>query len=233
LPWKYAAGQFILIVVGVLVALSADSFREERGEQRREAAYLEDLFRDLEVTLNMVDRSIAADSQHIARSRSMLTYLRSTEDAPQDSLRQWRGVRWPGFATVTGTMRALLETGDLRLLSGEMRRSLLMYATDHQYAEREIDRAIAELMLAQRFVREREETYTRWGRLDSIAGRAFTLNGPQMRTDPQLRAAYTAALSWQQFYLHRLLDFRVVVMGLRKAIEAEGRAATAVSTDTR
>jgi hypothetical protein len=232
LPWKYAAGQFILIVVGVLVALSADSFRESWGEQRREATYLEDLFRDLEVTLTMVDRAIAADKQHIARSRSMLTYLQSTEDAPQDSLRQWRGVGWPGFATVTGTMRALLETGDLRLLSGGMRRALTAYATDLNYTEREIDRAIAELMLAQRLVREREEIYTRWGRSDSIAGRAFTLNGPQMRTDPQLRAAYAAALAWQEFYLRRLLDFRVVIMGFRKVFEAEGWAATAVSIDT-
>ena len=224
LPWKLAIGQFLLIVVGVLVALSADSLREERSERKRVEAYVTDLMRELETTLRIVDRVIVADSQHIMHTRIMLTYLRSTDEAPQDSIRSWRGVGWPGFSTVTGTMRALLETGDLRLLNGEIRRSLTAYATDLQYAEREIDKAIVELMHAQRIISEREESYTRWGRLDPIAGRPFTLDGPGMRSDAQLRAAYTTVLDWQYFYLQRLLDFRVVVLGFHSVLEKHGQS---------
>jgi hypothetical protein len=43
---------------------------------------------------------------------------------------RWRGIGWPGFATVTGTMPAVMETGDLRLLSGDLRRSLTAYSTE-------------------------------------------------------------------------------------------------------
>jgi hypothetical protein len=216
--WRDSVGQFLLIVVGVLVALTADSVRERHAERLRVDAYLHDLRSDLENTLAVVDRAIAFDSMHVDRTRQMVTYLRSADEAPVDSIRRWRGLYWAGLVVVTGTIRTLSETGDVRLLSADVRRSMATYSTDVQNAEREVALAAAELRVTSRIILEREEAYTRWGALDTINGRSYALDSRGMLTDPALRAAYTSGLNWSQYHLDRLIDLRDVAVGFGEVL---------------
>src|SRR4051812_29327028 len=130
LRWKEAAGHFALIVVGVLVALFVDALRQRQNERQREAVYIADLRTDMDSTLKSIDRSIEANRENLWRAETMLKYLQSVDDVPEDSVRGWRGLPWNSFVPVTGTMRALFETGDLRLMSPAVRRSLTSYATE-------------------------------------------------------------------------------------------------------
>jgi hypothetical protein len=222
LRWKEAAGHFIVIVVGVMVALFADAWREDRNELRREMSYIADLRSDLASTLQIVDTAIARDDRFLARTEAMHAYLQSTDRVPEDSVRGWRNVEAASFVTVSGTLRALFETGDLRLMRGEVRRSLTAYAADLQNAERELDLAAVDLMAASRLIREREEAYRlyRSSRSSAEAG-WYTLNVDQMRADPVLRAAYARGLVRTGFHRNRLLSFRSSVLGLRKVLDAE------------
>jgi len=45
--WSQAAGEAVLILSGVLVALAADAWWEERSERRQEREYLEALSSEL------------------------------------------------------------------------------------------------------------------------------------------------------------------------------------------
>jgi hypothetical protein len=219
--WKKGAGEFLLIVVGVLVALSADALRQSIGERQRAAEYLADLRTDMRTMLQIVDKSVAFDSQAVVRAEAMVDYLQSTDRVPVDSVWGWRGFAWSGFVPVTGTLRALFETGDFRLLKPEIRRSLTAYATDQQYAERQIELSAIDVAQAAHLVREREEVYRRYTgpRSDTTASRA-TVDIERMRADPQLRAAYITGLVRLHVHLQRLRDFRVSVTGLQQVLDA-------------
>jgi hypothetical protein len=222
LRWKEATGHFVIIVVGVMVALLADAWREERGERRREAAYAADLKRDLTETLRILDNSIVEDSIFVARAAAMHAYLQSTDEAPLDSVLGWRGVGVSGFAVVSGTFRAIFETGDLRLMRDDVRRSLTAFAADLEYAERQIDWLSRDLAETGRLIREREETYRRYlrPRHGPNAGQ-YTLNVTQMRSDPIVRAAYATALVRTRTHQARLINFRGAVTGLQKVLDTE------------
>src|ERR1044072_116842 len=134
--WRKAAAEFLLIVVGVLVALSVDALRQSIGERQRADSYLVDLRSDMQQMLQIVDRCIAFDSQAYARTASMVDYLQSADRVPEATVRTWRTISWSQFVTVDGTIRALYETGDLRLMSRDVRHSLSAYLTDQRNAER-------------------------------------------------------------------------------------------------
>lgn len=176
--------------------------------------------------LQIVDRGIAFDSQSLSRAEAMVGYLQSNDKVAADSIHLWRGLAWSGFVPVTGTIRALFATGDLRLLNGDIRRSLTAYLTDQEYAERQIDLAAIDVAQAAQLVREREEIYRRYGpRSDTTATRS-TLDVERMRADPQLRAAYITGLIRLRFHRQRLRDFRESVTGLQRVLDREQGAKT-------
>ena len=49
LPWTNWLGEFVIIVIGVLVALGVDSYRDDQIDEARERVYLANLYADLEI----------------------------------------------------------------------------------------------------------------------------------------------------------------------------------------
>jgi hypothetical protein len=220
--WKRQIAEFFLIVVGVLVALSADALREAYAERQRAATYLSDLETDMTTMLNMVDRSIAFDDRHLVRTTAMVEYLQSTARLSEDSVKALRGLAWSGFVPINGTIRALFETGELRVMSPGLRRSLTAYLTDQENADREIGRASVDAMQAALLIRDREEPHRRYrgSRADTTTW-DYTLDVERMRADPQLRAAYITGFVRLRDRVGHLRNFRVSVTGLQEVIAAE------------
>lgn len=65
--WRLAAGEFVLIVVGILLALAIDSWAEERKELAQADVYLKDMAAELR-----------ADMQHLEKSRERLETIKSS-----------------------------------------------------------------------------------------------------------------------------------------------------------
>jgi hypothetical protein len=216
LRWKEAAGHFVLIVVGVLVALFVDALRQQRNERQREAAYIADLRTDMDSTLNSLERSIGVNRETLGRAETMLRYLQSVDDVPEDSVRGWRWIPTNTFVPTTGTMRALFETGDLRLLSRDVRRSLTSFAPELQFVEQHVDHAVVDIAALNLLIREREEIYRRYtgSRTGPTAG-AYTLDVKRMRSDPALRAAYSTGVVSTRSLLERLIELRPSVVRLQ------------------
>lgn len=70
------AGEFALIVIGVMVALAGDSWLETRSQRGLEREYLERIAVDLERTLQSLDQVTNAMAAIDAHSRAVLPYLR-------------------------------------------------------------------------------------------------------------------------------------------------------------
>lgn len=118
--WKRLAAEFVVIVVGVLVALAFDQWRETLAEQRQGDFYLEALEGDLRADSTALEAAVV-------RARAVQASLVRFEeilgmdhvDVDPDSVARFVTSSTvanidPSFAT--GTMRGLTASGDSRLL---------------------------------------------------------------------------------------------------------------------
>lgn len=125
------AAEFAVIVIGVLVALGVDEAREVREDRSREAAYLRQLQDDLATTSKSLTSAISLEEGVIQNADRALATLNAPVLAQPDSLRTWILGATGSSATfhpTTGTITALVQSGELRLLTDDgLRRSLLQY----------------------------------------------------------------------------------------------------------
>jgi hypothetical protein len=133
-------GEFILLVVGVLLALSAENWLADRSDERLADSYLEDVAADLERD-SIVYRIVDYTGSHRASSaRFLLRALDSETNSlqPAQTLlalhRVSRAQR--GLNSGSVTYVDLTSSGNLQLLPSEVRRSLIMYDLELRRAER-------------------------------------------------------------------------------------------------
>lgn len=117
--------------MGVLIALAADSWREERKDERTEEQYLSSLLEDLESDFAELDRAGGQAQTAAAGARTVLEVLEGrAQPLPGDSLAY--AVERAGFlyfpAYFPFTFDELLNTGNLRIIRDpELRREIAAY----------------------------------------------------------------------------------------------------------
>jgi hypothetical protein len=124
--WQRAIREFAVIVAGVLAALGAQAWWEGRQEREREREYLHQLLMDTRENERRLENSIALDSVSGWSQARLVTALQSSRPLPSsDSLTMWTlsAVSTSNFQPVTGTYRAIVSAGDLRLLRNDTVRS--------------------------------------------------------------------------------------------------------------
>jgi hypothetical protein len=113
------SGELAVIVVGVFLALAADSWREAQVDARREADYLRSLAAEVERSVTALDQVIHVDSTYAAGSMTIVRLL-TTTGPPEDS--EWRsslGFAAGGTTLATATVQTLMSTGDIRLIRSD------------------------------------------------------------------------------------------------------------------
>ena len=128
LPWRRLTAEFAVIVAGVLVALAVDAAWASQDEDRRKASYLRQLEADLIVSGEALAAAIAADSVVRASADSLAVSINLPLLPEGDQLVAWLwGVTVPSeFYPSTGTIQALVQGGDLRLIRDPQLRSALL-----------------------------------------------------------------------------------------------------------
>lgn len=128
---KWVLGETLIVVVGVLIALTVDNWREQRRDARTEAQYLSSLIQDLESDFRELDR--AGDHARAAGSAARRLYdvLEGQAQPPAgDSLA--RAVEHAGFLYFPTyfpyTFDELVSSGNLRVIRDpELRREIAAY----------------------------------------------------------------------------------------------------------
>lgn len=126
------AGEFLLIVAGVSVALGADSLWSAHQDRGRESEYLEQLRSDLAENRDRLAAAIEDEETLGAAAVSALRAVVSGQAISPDSSRAWlverRGLYYSDPRLLTGTFSGLVESGDLRLVRDpEIRKSIIAY----------------------------------------------------------------------------------------------------------
>ena len=128
---RYAIGEIVLVVFGILIALQINTWNEERKENKIEAKYLKEMLEDYEINL-------IRSNQVIKRYESMIPTLQglieqSLLEKPSisvDSLNQACMIinDMPTYSSTDRVYNNLIGSGDLKLLKNkELKTELSVY----------------------------------------------------------------------------------------------------------
>jgi hypothetical protein len=131
LNWRFLLGEFVVIVVGVLMALWVDQLREARGNAELEIEYLASLLTDLDADLAQFDTTeVWMRRQESAAATVLALYEGSppTEDVV-DLVAAVETAGWQYSPSITrNTIEDLRSTGNLRLIRDPaLRRAIAAY----------------------------------------------------------------------------------------------------------
>jgi hypothetical protein len=131
--WTYAIGEIFLIVVGVTIALAANSWYEDRQERNNEILALQQLRQALEIDLDELETNYEIEIQINRKVSELLDHLLS--EAPYSTeVGSYFGsiARWVGIRNNTAPYEALKSHG-FDLISNDSLRLKLIYYYENQF----------------------------------------------------------------------------------------------------
>jgi hypothetical protein len=195
LPWKRLIAEMAVIVAGVLIALGADSWWERRQERRQAEDYLQQLLVDFRTTERRLQGAIEGDTRTSEVAGRVIDRAFRGQFPPTDSLDLPTGYQF--FHPLTGTLTALVQGGDLRLLESDtLRFELVKYSSLIEHTETILRHtetliwnsterlALGRARHSQSALRRSANAGSGWGRVD-VAG---ALNDPEIISALQVQA---------------------------------------------
>ena len=120
---RYAIGEIVLVVIGILIALSINNWNEERKLKSKEIKSLTELQKDLNQNLNDIGINIIA-LQNCKKSNEAIIYHIENNLAYNDSLDYHFSMLYPFITfTINQTTYETLKEGGIDLISNDSLRN--------------------------------------------------------------------------------------------------------------
>lgn len=124
--WKYAFGEVVLIVVGVSLALIANSWYESRQERQEEIRILEEIEQALEADVGVLREQVEVLRESQTQLVDLLEALRSDEIVDAEMRLNLSAVHtWRGIALRFGPYEELKNRGLSLISSDSLRQNLV------------------------------------------------------------------------------------------------------------
>ncbi|HEX8212195.1 MAG TPA: hypothetical protein VF584_18605 [Longimicrobium sp.] len=220
--WTGALREFSIIVAGVLCALGAQAWWDGHQERGRERDYLRQLLADTRENEARLDAVIASDSTSVSAAARLIDALTRSDAPPSaDSVIAWMSgaASAADFRVVAGNYRAILGTGELRLVRNDTLRALLAAYSSSLDTEADRQRLFRETMTGLALPMARGLPFMRRALLGDI--RIEEVDVPRMRRDPEAAAVLFAV---HAAYMNRISGMKTLrrdTRRLRGALEAE------------
>lgn len=143
---KYAIGEIILVVIGILLALQINNWNEQRKDKLTEKELLKGLLIDFSETKSRLKETIGLQNTAFSYGKRLLfLYETSRLLEKKDSIAAFVGfgaLSWWRAEPVTGTYDAMVSTGNIELIGNkELKRDLAKFDAelksgfeDHEYS---------------------------------------------------------------------------------------------------
>ncbi len=135
--FKYAIGEIVLVVIGILIALQVSNWNKQNEDRKLEKRYVSELILDLQKDSIFIADTRQTSYQQML-SKSKLTEYFEGQQFTEDSLIVYFGDQWkpvPKFNPITTTLDELKSTGNIRVIQNStIRRKILEtynYYTTH------------------------------------------------------------------------------------------------------
>lgn len=118
---RYAIGEIVLVVIGILVALQVNNWNEQRKQRANELHYLINLKTDLNLNIAEIDNYITTRNSQIASAKEVLEYF---EGKPLTDLNEFNRhtinvYTWQKFFQINNTFQELTNSGNLAIISSD------------------------------------------------------------------------------------------------------------------
>ena len=135
--FKYAIGEIVLVVIGILIALQVSNWNKQNEDRKLEKRYISELMLDLQQDSIFISESIQRSYQQM-ESKNKLAQFFEGQQFTKDSLIAYFSSQWkpvPKFNPITTTLDELKSTGNIRVIqNSNIRRKILEtynYYTTH------------------------------------------------------------------------------------------------------
>jgi hypothetical protein len=119
--FKYAIGEIVLVVIGILIALQINNWNEARKTKITEHTYLENIKTDLNLNLASLNTFISDRKKSIMASDSILEFFNSTKPLDLDAFNRYclDVMVWYPFEQHDNTYKELMNSGNLSIISNK------------------------------------------------------------------------------------------------------------------
>jgi hypothetical protein len=123
--FKYAIGEIILVVIGILIALSINNWNENRKLKLQEIDLLKDIQADLKASIIEIDRNIITNEKTVILNRLIAKYLQ--ENLPYEKVLDTAFGRITAWSSpyLTFTAYETLKNKGLELIQNDSLKKLL------------------------------------------------------------------------------------------------------------
>ena len=127
--FKYAIGEIVLVVIGILLALQINNWNEERKENLKEQAILKRLVKEFKSNRKQLLEKIESRNDINQNCNRLLTFYTAPENAQLDSILMYLGSIVP--TTYDPIQNDLVKSGSIEIVrSEELKQLLINWSTD-------------------------------------------------------------------------------------------------------
>ena len=122
--FKYAIGEIVLVVIGILIALQINNWNEVKKNRTIEKETLVSLKIDLQSAMIQLDEKISQNKRYMVLDSLLLDVVHFNKNVQKDSLESLMlgHIFTPGYDPELGTLNEILNTGKMTFIrNGELR----------------------------------------------------------------------------------------------------------------
>ncbi|MCJ7467106.1 MAG: DUF6090 family protein [Maribacter sp.] len=116
---KYAIGEIILVVIGILIALSLNNWKEYTADRSNERNQLKNIQEDILKDTTDVTFNIAYHTQFLNSEKELLAYMQSPDNKPVDSISYELALGLPMILTLHESSFNNLRNTDLNIITND------------------------------------------------------------------------------------------------------------------
>lgn len=118
---KYAIGEIVLVVIGILIALSINNWNEKRKTKITEHTFLENIKADLQLNLKSLDEFVISRQDAIKSSKIIIDYFNNPSSINLNAfnLHSTNVMIWFPFQQNDNTYQELVNSGQLSIISNK------------------------------------------------------------------------------------------------------------------
>ncbi len=140
--FKYALGEILLVMVGILLALQVNNWNEGRKDRIREKAILEELHQDFTKNLRQFNDIVAVHEKSLRGSLQFKKYINHPNPIEvKDSVGKYyfRAFNGVSYNPSNGIVSSLISSGEYKLIKNDTLRNYLISWKDalEDYTEEE------------------------------------------------------------------------------------------------
>ena len=131
---KYAIGEIILVVLGILIAISINNWNENKKYKKKEITVLREIQEDLKSNADVIRNCISYDSTAVESFNLIIDYIQHKRLYAESLKTNFASIiEWCAYQIDDNTYENVKQTLGLELINDENLRKKLIYLYEHGY----------------------------------------------------------------------------------------------------